>query len=97
VSRHQSTIKLLKQIWPEAKVINHLENINEIPAGSLVIGNLPLTIVNKLINERGCRYVQVTLEVPPNLRGKELNEQELKKYMKLIEIQELKLAEFFIS
>jgi len=93
VSRHPGTIEYLKRFYPDAEVINHLKSPDDIPSGSLVIGNLPLTVVARL-KERGVRYVQVNLEVPPELRGKELDVNELEKYVKLVEIKELKIEEF---
>lgn len=96
VSRHKSTIKLLKQYFPEAKVIGHLSNPNDIPSGSLVIGNLPIETVAELL-KRGCRFVSVVLNIPPELRGKELGEEELRRYMKLKEIVRLELSDFIIA
>jgi len=97
VSQHESTIKLLKTVFPEAKVVSHINSPEDIPSGSLVIGNLPIHMVSELINNRGCRFVLVSLDIPPELRGKELGEEELKKYMKLVEISKLELSEFIIS
>ncbi len=97
VSRHPATINYLKTVFPVAKVVSHVSSLDEIPTGALVIGNLPIHLIDKLINERGCRFVLVSLDIPQELRGKELNEQELKKYMRLFEISELKLSEFIIS
>jgi len=93
VSRHPATINYLKTVFPKAKVISHLSNVDEVPSGSLVIGNLPIELVDKLINERGCRFISVVLNVPPELRGKELGEEELRKYMKLLEIKKLEISE----
>jgi len=97
VSRHESTIKLLKTVFSEAKVVSHVSDPSEIPSGSLVIGNLPIHLIDELINKRGCRFVLVSLEIPQELRGKELNEEELRKYMRLLEISKLELSEFIIS
>ena len=94
VSRHPGTIEYLKRFYPEAEVINHMTE-NNIPENALVIGNLPIEMIAKVL-EKGNRFVSVVLNVPAELRGKELEEEELKKYMRLIEIKELKIEEFKI-
>ena len=96
VSRHPATVNYLKTVFPEAKVVSHISSIDEIPNGSLVIGNLPIHMIAELI-KKGCRFVLVSLEIPRELRGKELSESELRKYMKLLEISKLELSEFIIS
>ena len=97
VSRHPATVNYLKTVFSEAKVVSHINSPEDIPSGSLVIGNLPIHLIDELINKRGCRFVLVSLEIPQELRGKELNEEELRKYMRLLEITRLELSEFIIS
>jgi len=95
VSRHPATVKYLKNIWPEAEVIDHLDDPRRFK-NCLLVGNLPLPMVAELLRN-GNRFVMVTLNVPKELRGKELGEEELKKYMKLYEITKLELSEFVIA
>ena len=94
VSRHEATINLLKSKYPDAEVVNHISNPAEY-SNCLIIGNLPINMIADLI-KNGNRFVLVALNVPPELRGKELGEEELKKYMKLYEIKSLELEEFRI-
>jgi len=61
----------------------------------LIIGNLPINIISELLQNNN-RFVLLALNVPPELRGKELNEEELKKYMKLYEVKKLEIEEFKI-
>jgi len=92
VSRHEGTISLLKKRFPDAEVVGHLSD----PAtykDCLIIGNLPINMIAELLQNNN-RFVLVALNVPPELRGKELNEEELKKYMKLYEVKKLEIEEF---
>ncbi len=94
VSRHEGTISLLKKRFPDAEVVSHLSD----PAAykdCLIIGNLPIHMIAELLQNNN-RFVLVALNVPPELRGKELNEEELKKYMKLYEVKKLEIEEFKI-
>ena len=95
VSRHPATVKYLKNIWPEAEVVDHITDPGKY-RNCLLVGNLPLPMVAELLRN-GNRFVMVSLNVPKELRGKELGEEELKKYVKLYEITRLELSEFVIS
>jgi len=92
VSRHEATVNYLKKRFPNADVISHMSDPSEY-RNCLIIGNLPINVIDTLL-KNGNRFVMVSLDIPKELRGKELNEEELKKYMKLYEIKELKLEEF---
>jgi len=95
VSRHQGTIEVLRQIFPEAQVVQHISNPREFK-GALLIGNFPLEMIAEL-KKNGNRVIVVNLRVPPEMRGKELSKEEVQKFMKLLEVEELKLSEFIIS
>jgi len=92
VSRHEGTINYLKKHYPNAEVVNHIDDPKKFK-DSLIIGNLPLHMVSEIL-KNGNRFVMVSLDVPKELRGKELNESELKEYIKLYEIKKLELEEF---
>ena len=96
VSRHKSTVEYLKTIFGNAEVVDHLtpEDIEKIK-GKIVVGNLPIDMIAELL-KNGNRFVLVTLNVPRELRGKELSLKEVKKYCKLYEIVDLKLSEFVV-
>ena len=92
VSRHESTIDYLKKRYPNAEVVNHIDDPKKFK-DSLIIGNLPINVIDTLL-KNGNRFVLLALNIPQELRGKELGEEELKRYAKLYEIKELKLEEF---
>lgn len=54
---------------------DHLD-IAEVGSGDIVIGTLPVNLA-AAVNERGARYVHLSLEVPPELRGQELTADQL--------------------
>ena len=96
VSRHEGTVSFLKKLFPEARVIQHLNDPGEIPEGAMVFGNLPIHIIEQLLR-RGCRFFLVSLEVPRELRGQDLPEDTVAKYIRIYEVADLKLSEFIIS
>ena len=96
VSRHRGTIEYVKMFFPDAEVIEHLTDVNDIPRGSIVIGNLPITLINRIL-ERGCRFIYVSLNIPKEMRGRELSIEELDKYIEFIEIKRLELEKTDLS
>lgn len=51
-------------------VVSHLDPAKVTP-GDVVVGTLPVHLVAEVV-ERGGRYLHLTLDVPPDLRGREL-------------------------
>ena len=98
VSRHKSTVELLTQMLSgkteSIRVTDHLSSIDEIQE-DIVIGNLPIEMIEQVL-AAGKRFVLVSLNVPRELRGQELDIEQLKQYMKLKEIKELKIEDFSI-
>lgn len=98
VSRHKSTVELLMQMFQgraeSIRVTDHLNDISEINE-DLVVGNLPIEMIEQVL-AAGKRFVLVSLNVPRELRGQELDIEQLKQYMKLKEIKELKIEDFSI-
>jgi len=92
VSRHAATVNLIKKHFPEAEVVSHMTE-DSIPENALIIGNLPLPMVEKVL-KKGNRFVMVSLNIPPELRGKELNEEELKRFAEFVEVKKLELEKF---
>ena len=87
ISRHESTKKLLKSLLEKfaekRDFIDHLEDEKKIALYDIIAGNIPLHIV--LPNMRyDTLYIQVSLNIPRELRGQELDLEDLKKYMTLI-------------
>ena len=91
ISRHKGTIEYFKERIPDIEVIEHLDDINAIEDNSTIYGNLPINLIEKLVNEKNCRFILVTLNVPKELRGQELTKEQLEKYMELYEFVCLRL------
>lgn len=74
ISRHPATIELLRSLGYTGEVISHVTS-PEMIRGRIVIGNLPLRLAAEaeLVGE-------VTLDLPPELRGQELGRDELARY-----------------
>ena len=92
VSRHEATVNYLKKRFPNADVISHMSDPSEY-RNCLIIGNLPINVIDTLL-KNGNRFVMVSLDIPKELRGKELGEEELKRYAKFYEVRKLELEEF---
>jgi len=89
VSRHPGAIEWIKsQGVTIDRWITHLD-IAEIQQGDRVIGNLPIPMVFA-INQRGARYMHLSVEVPASMRGQELTSADLASFG-------AKLAEFQVS
>lgn len=56
--------------------LTHLLSLDELQAGDTIIGTLPINIVAQ-INAVGVRYVHLSLQIPPHLRGVELSQEML--------------------
>lgn len=52
--------------------LSHLDDLSNLEMGDVVIGTLPINIVYQ-INQLGVRYIHLSLEIPPSLRGVELD------------------------
>ncbi len=56
--------------------LTHLLTLEELSAGDMIIGTLPINLVAQA-NQRGIRYVHLSLEISPELRGVELSADQL--------------------
>lgn len=56
--------------------LTHLSNLSAFHHGEVVIGTLPINMVY-MLNQRGVRYLHLSLEIPPELRGVELDADQL--------------------
>jgi len=79
VSRHPGAIE-----WADRQGIRvdrqvaHLE-IAEIQPGDVVIGTLPINLAAQVC-ARGARFFHLSLDVPPEARGRELSPDDLERY-----------------
>jgi len=88
VSRHKSTQEFLSKILEKHgipyDIVEHVDNPRILEGYYLVLGNIPLTLLLKTSVKY---YIQVSLEIPKELRGKELGIEELVKYARFILFQ----------
>ena len=79
ISRHPGA-----RDWAEAeghaidRVLDHL-TLAEVRAGDRVMGTLPIHLA-AAVCERGARYFHLSLDLPPSLRGRELDADTLRRY-----------------
>ncbi len=78
ISRHPGAVEWLQQYAPfqPDAVYAHL-SLNQVQAGDIVIGTLPIQTAAKII-EKGAQYWHLSIELPQNLRGRELSLAEMK-------------------
>jgi len=71
VSRHQADIDWIKKQVEVDKVISHLD-IASIEPNDTVIGTLPIHVAAQVCAQKA-HYIHLSIDVPPEWRGKELN------------------------
>jgi CRISPR-associated protein Csx16 len=57
-------------------LVDHLD-VAQVQAGDVVIGSLPVNLAAQVC-ERGARYLHLSLDLPPELRGKELTAEDMR-------------------
>lgn len=73
VTRHPGALQWAASNQVEFDMhLSHLDDLNDLNKGDVVIGTLPINIVYQ-INQLGVRYIHLSLEIPPSLRGVELD------------------------
>ena len=78
VTRHPGAMQWAKDngIEVDDRTICSDLDTGEVHAGDLVVGTLPVHLVAEL-NERGARYLHLSLKVPEGARGRELSAEEM--------------------
>lgn len=71
ITRHKGALEWAARQGGAAMMLSHLDPLT-IQAGDTVIGTLPVHIAAQIC-ARGGRYQHLTLDIPPNLRGRELS------------------------
>ncbi|MFB9217758.1 CRISPR-associated protein Csx16 [Vibrio sinaloensis] len=72
VSRHPGAKQWAKtQLIEVDQFVSHLD-ISQVEMGDFVIGTLPVHLAEQVCR-RGARYFHLSLNLPPELRGQELN------------------------
>lgn len=78
VSRHTGALEwAARQGLLIDRFATHLDPV-EVKAGDIVIGSLPVNLA-AVVCQRGARYLNLSLALPAELRGKELSADQLEK------------------
>lgn len=75
VTRHPGALQWLQAQGLQGRCVPHLDP-QQVGPGDRVIGTLPLHLV-AAICERGAHYLHLSLDLTPELRGKELSAEQL--------------------
>jgi len=75
VTRHKGAVAWAKEQGLEVELLDHLD-VEKLKAGDTVLGTLPVSIAAEVC-ALGCRYFHLTLNMPPELRGRELTAQDM--------------------
>ena len=92
VTRHNSTPAwLLKKGIEVDEVIPHLD-VSAVSKGDFVVGNLPVQMAYDVI-KKGATYCNLSLDMPFELRGKELTLEEIERCEPKLEIFDVSLRD----
>ena len=75
ITRHAGAVKWAQRQGIDAEMHSHLDPAT-VGHGDVVIGTLPVSLVAEL-NARGARYMHLVLDLPPDMRGRELSADEM--------------------
>ncbi len=78
VTRHKGAVEWARQRGIEAEHLEHLDP-SQLSRGDVVLGTLPVSVVAEVCL-RGARYMHLTLDTPPQMRGKELTVQDMDEF-----------------
>lgn len=78
VTRHPGAVEWAQRRGIEAQMVSHLDPTSIRP-GDVVIGTLPVHLVAEVC-ARGGRYLHLTMNVPPEARGRELTADDMKQF-----------------
>lgn len=92
VSRHAGAVDWIRrQGYALDRIVDHLEAAH-IAAGDIVIGNLPLNLAAQVC-ARGARLFVLVVDLPRELRGRELDADTLERYGARLERYHVELLE----
>ncbi len=84
VSRHPGAIEWIRgQGITVDRLVEHLD-IKALQPGDSVIGTLPVNLVAEVCDNGG-RYYHLTLDLPPQSRGRELSADDMRRFKARIE------------
>ena len=84
ISRHPGAVE-----WAESEGFHVDErlahfDVTIVEQGDCILGTLPINLVAQ-VNERGGKYMHLTLELPSELRGKELTANDMREFCARLE------------
>ncbi len=90
ITRHPGAVAWAHEEGVEVtQLIDHLD-VSAIQAGDTVIGSLPVNLAAEVC-ARGGRYLHLSLELPAELRGRELSAEEMRRCGARLEEFEIRL------
>ncbi len=76
ISRHPGAFAWAKsQGFQVDECLQHFD-VNQVQPGDTILGTLPVNLIAQ-VNQRGGRYFHLSLELPADVRGKELSAEEM--------------------
>jgi CRISPR-associated protein Csx16 len=79
ITRHPGAVAWAHEEGIEVThLIDHLD-VTDIQPGDVVIGTLPVNLAAEVC-ARGGRYLHLSLELPPELRGRELSTEDMRRF-----------------
>lgn len=78
VTRHPGAVDWSAKQGIMARTITHLDPALVGP-GDIVMGTLPVNVA-AIVCQKGARYLHLSLDLPPEARGRELNADEMARY-----------------
>lgn len=81
ITRHAGAVEWFHRKLGTAAFVHltHLTSLQQIAAGDIVIGPLPVNIIADIV-ARGARYFAIDMELPPPARGPELSAEDMDRY-----------------
>lgn len=78
ISRHPGAIEwAAEEGFAVDKLVRHLD-VSMIQAGDVVLGSLPVNMAAAICS-KGARYLHLSLDLPSELRGKELTPEDMRR------------------
>ena len=77
VTRHEGAKEWARRRGIRARFVDHLD-VEAIRLGDVVMGVLPVSLAAEVC-DRGARFFHLSVEVPPELRGRELTADEMER------------------
>jgi CRISPR-associated protein Csx16 len=78
VSRHRGAVEWVARRGIEVdEEVDHLD-VDRVQGGDTVIGTLPVHLAAKVC-KKGARYLHLSIDIPPELRGREMSVEDMQR------------------